>query len=293
MTRPIIVGLDGSPESRAAADWAGREARRREAPVRLVYAWTRPPQPTGGPRADGADEAGDEPARGLLEETQADLTSHHPGVAVSTERISQEPVPALVARSEGAEMVVLGSRGHGAALGFLLGSVGLRVLAQAKAPVVLVRSPSDAAGAPDPEEVVVGVQDTAESAGPVLEFAFATAAARRAPLRAVRAWSLPPVFAYSPQSLRLLDEAGGLEPYERGALAEAVRPWREKFPDVAVTEHVEIGSAAEVLLGSAARAGLLVVGRATHRPPLVPYVGHVAHAALHHARCPVAVVPHG
>jgi nucleotide-binding universal stress UspA family protein len=99
------------------------------------------------------------------------------------------------------------------------------------------------------------------------------------------------VFAYSPGSLRLLDEAGGLEPFERQALAAALAPWRERFPDVPVVEHVEMGSAAQVLLSVSGRAQLLVVGRRAHRTAIGARIGSVAHGMLHHADCPVAVVP--
>jgi nucleotide-binding universal stress UspA family protein len=111
-------------------------------------------------------------------------------------------------------------------------------------------------------------------------------------VRAVRAWTLPPVFAYSPGSLQLLDETGGLEPFERKALGAALGPWRERFPDVPVVEHVEIGSAGQVLLSVAARAQLMVVGRRARRTAVGARIGSVAHGVLHHAPCPVAVVPH-
>ena len=58
-----------------------------------------------------------------------------------------------------------------------------------------------------------------------------------------------------------------------------------------VTQHVEMGSAGEVLLTAAASAQLLVVGRRAHRSAVGTRVGSVAHAAMHHAPCPVAVVP--
>ncbi|MYW14083.1 universal stress protein, partial [Streptomyces sp. SID2955] len=105
-------------------------------------------------------------------------------------------------------------------------------------------------------------------------------------------WTLPPVFAYSPGSLRLLDDAGGLEPYEKQALAEALEPWRERFPEVPVAEHVEMGSAGQVLLSMSGRAQLMVVGRRAHRTAVGARIGSVAHGVLHHAGCPVAVVPH-
>ncbi len=132
-----------------------------------------------------------------------------------------------------------------------------------------------------------------ESAAPI-EFAFASAAAHGVAVRAVRAWVSAPLFAYSLPSRPPHGETRGPEPGERdrGRLAEAVELWREKYPDLPVTERVEHGHAAEVLLGAASRAGLMVVGRPINRPAVGPRLGHVAHALLHHAACPVAVVPH-
>lgn len=95
-----------------------------------------------------------------------------------------------------------------------------------------------------------------------------------------------------PGLLRLLDEAGGLEPYEKKALSAALEPLRERFPDVPVTQHVEMGSAGQVLLSVAQRAQLMVVGRRAHRTAVGARIGSVAHGVLHHAHCPVAVVPH-
>lgn len=135
----------------------------------------------------------------------------------------------------------------------------------------------------------MGQQGGPDDSGTALEFAFETAAARGAAVRAVRAWSLPALYQFSPGSLKLLDEAGGLEPYEKKALDEALRPWRERFPEVPVTEHVEIGSAGEVLLSVASRAQLMVVGRRAHRSAVGSRIGSVAHSVLHHAPCPVAV----
>lgn len=188
--------------------------------------------------------------------------------------------------------LVLGSRGYGAFVGFLLGSVGQRVISEAPCPVVLVRSEDRPEGEAGGREIVVGQQGGPEDGAPALRFAFETAAARGAAVRVVRAWSLPPVFAYSPGSLKMLDEVGGLEPYERKALAEAVQPWRERFPEVPVTQHVEMGSAGQVLLALSDRAQLMVVGRRTERSAVGGRIGSVAHAVMHHAPCPVAVVPH-
>lgn len=287
MTRPITVGVDGSPESTAAAAWAGREALRRGLPLRIVHAWQW--QSHGiGLAADRETEAGW--AREAVDGARRTITERHPQLAVTAEAVEGPPAETVVAEAAGAELLVLGSRGHGAVMGFLLGSLGRQVIAESVRPVVLVRSDDRAAAEAAGREIVVGQHGEPEDSASALGFAFATAVARGAALRVVRAWSLPPVFAYSPASLKMLDEAGGLEPYERKALDEALRPWRERFPEVPVTEHVEMGSAGEVLLSAAGHAQLAVVGRHASRP-VGPRIGSVAHALLHHAPCPVAVVP--
>jgi nucleotide-binding universal stress UspA family protein len=219
------------------------------------------------------------------------VSARHPGLEVHVEVLEGGPARVLSDAAEDAEMLVLGSRGHGPVVGFLLGSVGQHVIAETARPVVLVRAGDQPASEAAGRDVVVGQHGTPEESAAALRFAFETAAARGAGVRAVRAWTLPPVFAYSPGSLKLLDDAGGLEPYERQALTEALGPWRERFPNVPVAEHVEMGSAGQVLLSVAGRAQLMVVGRRAHRTAVGARIGSVTHGVLHHAECPVAVVP--
>ncbi|MDT9683950.1 universal stress protein [Streptomyces sp. TRM76323] len=294
MTRAITAGVDGSPESLAAAAWAAREAALRGLPLRLVHAWLW--QPLDVP-PDQDREAEARRAQGVLDEAEAEVRRLHPDVPVTSHLVADAPVPALLEAGGTAEMLVVGSRGRGALLGFLLGSYGQQVIAASVCPVVAVRAPrGDGAGpsaGPGRGEVVVGQQGGPEESAAVLGFAFAAAAARGVGVRAVRAWSLPSLYAYSPGSMALADEAGGLEPFERKALADALAPWRERYPDVPVTEHVELGSGGQVLLSAVSRAGLTVVGRRVRQAPVGPRIGSVAHAVLHHAPSPVAVVPHG
>ncbi|GGV04864.1 universal stress protein [Streptomyces filipinensis] len=288
MTRPITAGVDGTEESLAALDWAGREAVRRGLPLRVVHAWS---------YAENLATADRDTQHGWVSEGVADavraVSERHPKLEVSVDVVEGEPAHALARVAAEAEMLVLGSRGHGPVVGFLLGSVGQQVVAEATRPVVLVRATDQPAAEAAGRDVVVGQHGDPEDSAATLRFAFETAAARGATVRAVRAWTLPPVFAYSPGSLKLLDDTGGLEPYEKQALAEALRPWRERFPDVPVAEHVEMGSAGQVLLSVAGRAQLMVVGRRSHRTAVGARIGSVAHGMLHHADCPVAVVPHG
>ncbi|MCX5243087.1 universal stress protein [Streptomyces prunicolor] len=287
MTRPITAGVDGSAESLAALAWAGREAVRRGLALRVVHVWRYEEHQA----LDAGDrDTQDRWVRDAADEAAREVAERHPGLDITTDVLEGDPVEALTAAAD-AELLVLGSRGHGPVVGFLLGSVGQQVIADSVRPVVLVRAGDEAAGEAAGREIVVGQHGDPEDSAAALGFAFETAAARGATVRAVRAWTLPPVFAYSPASMKLLDDAGGLEPYEKKGLAEALEPWRKRFPDVPVVEHVEIGSAGQVLLSVAGRAQLMVVGRRAHRTAVGARIGSVAHGVLHHAECPVAVVP--
>ncbi|GHH14616.1 universal stress protein [Streptomyces lanatus] len=289
MTRPITAGVDGSQESLAGLAWAAREAVRRGLALRVVHAWRF--QPHDAIDAGDPDTQAQWAREGLAEATRS-VTERHPGLEVATDVLDGGPAETLTAAAAESEMLVLGSRGRPAVVGFLLGSVGQQVIAGAASTVVLVRSGDQPSAEAAGREIVVGQHGDEEDSAALLRFAFETAAARGATVRAVRAWTLPPLFAYSPGSLKLLDEAGGLEPYEKKALGDALRPWRERFPDVHVVEHVEMGSAGQVLLSVSGRAQLMVVGRRARRTAVGARIGSVAHGVLHHADCPVAVVPH-
>ncbi|MYS90838.1 MULTISPECIES: universal stress protein [Streptomyces] len=292
MTRPITAGVDGSQESLAALAWAAREAVRRGLALRVVHAWRFQPHEALEAGITGDADSQEQWVHSAVTEAVGTVTERHPDLEVTTDVVEGPVVDTLVAAAAGAELLVLGSRGHGPIVGFLLGSVGQQVIAEATRPVVLVRAGDQPSAEAAGREIVVGQQGDEGDSADALRFAFETAAVRGATVRVVRAWTLPPVFAYSPGSLKLLDEAGGLEPYEKRALAAAVRPWRERFPDVPVEEHVEMGSAGQVLLSVAGTAQLMVVGRRAHRTAVGARIGSVAHGVLHHADCPVAVVPH-
>ncbi|NUP23056.1 MAG: universal stress protein [Streptomyces sp.] len=292
MTRPITAGVDGSDESLAALAWAAREAVRRGLALRVVHAWQfQPHEAIDAGYAGDADTQAQWVRDGLAAAARS-VTERHAGLEITTDVLDGGPADTLVAAAADAEMLVLGSRGHAAVVGFLLGSVGQQVIAGATRPVVLVRAGDEPSAEAAGREIVVGQQGDPDDSAAALRLAFETAAARGATVRAVRAWTLPPLFAYSPASLKLLDDAGGLEPFEKKSLGEALQPWRERFPDVQVVEHVEMGSAGQVLLSVAGRAQLMVVGRRARRTAVGARIGSVAHGVLHHAPCPVAVVPH-
>ncbi|MGW5419425.1 universal stress protein [Streptomyces sp. NPDC003943] len=283
----VTVGLDGSPESMAAAHWAAYEAERRKVTLRLMHAWPMlAPEPVrAAPEIDQNYWA-----KQLVHKAQAELQARHPGLLVVGNLVADDAQNALVKAASESELTVLGSRGLTSAESYFLGSVSMAVVARATRPVVLVRTKAHEPGpSPAPRGVVVALKLHGPCDG-LLAFAFEAAAARGVPLQVVHGRSLP-LHAHTPWGV---DHEVTQEITEdaRKQLGEVLRPWRQKFPDVEPVDAVRLESPAEAVVRAAEGAELLVVGRREHRPALAPRLGPVAHAALHHARCPVAVVPH-
>ncbi|MFG2147278.1 universal stress protein [Streptomyces sp. NPDC048696] len=314
MVGTVTVGLDGSPESRAAAEWAAREAKLRGLPLKIVHVWEPAPDPMAQAPLLGAEtrqdwtersEMGAPAAEGwgsIPREAAEGIRLRHPGVEVSSEQLAGHPGEVLAQAADSAELLVLGSRGLGGIGGFVVGSVGLSAVARSARPVVLVRAGEqaadehgmDPAGVPSAaapfRPVVLGL-DTDHPDDTLIAFAFDAAARRVTSLHVVHGWFPPPYYAYGMPANPPLYEALALT--HSVALAEALRPWRQKFPDIEVVEECRYGSAAQVLLDASRAASLVVVGRRTRRGPLGAHIGHVTHAVLHHCAAPVAVVPHG
>ncbi|MFI2184435.1 universal stress protein [Streptomyces sioyaensis] len=291
----ITVGLDGSPESRAAAQWAADEADRRHAVLRLLHAWIllAAEAPDTPPERD--QNAG---ARQIVRQVLDEVRERHPRLQITEDLVGSEAEPALLRAAGESRMLVLGSRALAAWESYVLGDVSLDVVGRAEGPVVLVRGgeraePPRAESADIPEgpvpRIVVGVSLNGPCE-PLLAFAFDAAASRGLPLQAVHGRPLP-VHAYAPWGVDP-DVAEDIAKEADGELRDAIRPWRERFPDVPVELTVLPESPTRAIVQTAPRAELLAVGRRRHHPFLAPRVGPVAHAAIHHVTCPVAVVPH-
>ncbi|MFZ3573038.1 universal stress protein [Streptomyces sp. BH097] len=297
MVKPIVVGVDGSRESTAAAHWAAREALRRGLPLRLVHAWEGLPEP-GAEVTLPELRAPQYWARRALRSVSAQLLGSYPKLYVSTEQVKLSPVPALLDESAAAELLVLGSQGLGSVSGVLAGSVALAAAARTECPLVLVRAAytqdserlpfGGAAGARGPSRDVMLALDLRQPSGTVAEFAFHAAELRNAPLRVVHVWHVP-----LRQGLVGRDERAAAKERAESGLAAAMGVWRSKFPKVPVNEVVVEGRPAHHVPRAAAGAGLLVVGRRPRPAAPGPHSGAVTHAAIHHVGCPVAVVPHG
>ncbi len=148
MSRPIVVGVDGSETSQAALHWAAEEARLRDTSLVAVYAWSFiPPQPIGDPGLlampagdiAGQIDAESEVAREVLADALANAL---PGEAQAVEQklVEGDAGEALVAESTSAELVVVGSHGRSGLKAALLGSVSRHVVSHAVCPVVVVKA---------------------------------------------------------------------------------------------------------------------------------------------------------
>ncbi|MFC4944912.1 universal stress protein [Pseudonocardia sp. GCM10023141] len=134
---PVVVGVDGSPVSEAAIAFAFEAASARHAPLVAVHTW-------GDPPADARTAvywdvvAAD--AKELLAERLAGWNEKYPDVHVERVVTHSRPARKLLALSESAQLVVVGSRGHGDLTGLLLGSVANVLVHRAGCPVAVVRS---------------------------------------------------------------------------------------------------------------------------------------------------------
>jgi nucleotide-binding universal stress UspA family protein len=138
----IVVGVDGSPESREALRWALEEARLRDATVRAVHAWGSPYffAPGFGPAEDFQAPALHEGAEKLLSSIVAEVAGKNPDIEIE-EVVAEGPAASvLVEAAKGADLLVVGSRGHGGFVGLLLGSVSQQCASHAPCPVLIVRS---------------------------------------------------------------------------------------------------------------------------------------------------------
>ncbi|MER5469052.1 universal stress protein [Streptomyces sp. NPDC002935] len=293
MSRTIVVGLDGSPESLAAAEWAAREAQLTDAHLRLVHAWLWHPYVYGPLAGVSVPPPSEDPQRAWAErlprETAAKLVADHPGLSVTAERVAEQPVTALLAAAEDAELLVLGSKGLSGVAGFLTGSVAQAVVARSRRPIVLVRAGTRPAEASGRQDVVLGL-DLEHPDASVLGFAFRAAARKGSELSVVHGWSLPPYYGYSGATDAAVNAELIAEAQQR--LTEVLNPWREKFPGVEVREQAVIGGAGPHLVDASRNAALVVVGRRNRQNPVGSHIGPVTQAVLHHSAAPVAVIPH-
>ncbi len=139
----IIVGVDGSDSSRAALQWAYDEAAHHGASLTAVMTWHPPTLPQSPPYGALTEKDYESQpkleALGVLDGLIAQLEKRDPEVDLRTSIEEGSPAKVLIERSKGADLMVVGSRGHGGFAGMLLGSVSQHLVAHADCPVVVVR----------------------------------------------------------------------------------------------------------------------------------------------------------
>jgi nucleotide-binding universal stress UspA family protein len=292
MTTPIVAGTDGSERSLAAVEWAAREAARRRVPLCIVHAvdgrhgrTAARPQPL---RYDLADRSGHElphHARAALAGARRRAAEAAPGAEVHAAAVFGYADQVLTALTATAPLLVIGTRGAGGFPGLRVGSVALGLACRARCPVVFTPAESR----PALREIVVGTDD-GDPASAALEFGFGEAEAGGARLTALHAWA-------DPRAGRIDGYQGwvlsvGLPNEDAAArLAGQVTPWRHRYPGVLVTEAAVHGHPGRVLVMASRTADLVVVGGCHDGPPAASGLGMVSYALLHHACCPVALIP--
>ncbi len=135
----VVVGVDGSAESVAALRWAARYAAAMGAKLRAVIAWHYP-APVGPAPVGVAPEAiSDELRQNMTKALAGAVAAGAPGVDVEQQVAYGHPVQVLIDQSKQADLLVVGSRGHNAFTGMLVGSVSIHCVTHALCPVVVVR----------------------------------------------------------------------------------------------------------------------------------------------------------
>jgi nucleotide-binding universal stress UspA family protein len=133
----IVVGVDGSDGGKAALQWAVAEAKLRGCELELVHGWL---MPSLGMDVTGmAMESGAYAGESVVNDAAQAVRELAPDVKVLTTVVAAPPAAALVEASSEADLMVVGSRGHGAVVGALLGSVSTQVVHHSHCPVVVVR----------------------------------------------------------------------------------------------------------------------------------------------------------
>ena len=281
----IVVGVDGSPASKVAVDWAARDAAMRNVPLTLVHVasglaatWPRTPLPIGFGEwqqrrgrqiIDDAVRIAEKATRG---------TGH---VQVKTEMYYSATVPTLVDMSKEAEMVVVGSRGQGA-FGSLLGSVSAGLVQHAHCPVAVIHDEDPLMPHPAQAPVLVGI-DGSPASELATAIAFDEASRRHVELIALHAWS----------DARVLDFPGvdwsTMKSSEDEVLAERLAGWQERYPDVTGAREVVCDRPARQLIEHSEAAQLVVVGSHGRGGFAGMLLGSVSAAVVQSARMPVIV----
>ncbi|MET8325719.1 universal stress protein [Streptomyces sp. NPDC005181] len=282
---PLVAGVDGSEHAKRAVLWASDEAVRRHHPLHLVYAADTDTRLLYAPMEaiEQIRHAGGE----LLRETASMVSERYPGLTVTKELSRREPIASLHAAAGNNGTIVVGNRGLGGFNSLMLGSVGLKVAAGASTPVVVVRGSE---GAPAADVVVAAIHD--EHDLDCARHAANEAVLRKASVRLLHVWNVLESVGNVVTMLDAVDEVARDHVRTLSAVADRIRA---DFPGLTVQADAEKSmSAAGVLVEATRHADLLVMGGRRSPGYFGPTLSRVTHTLLHHAYCPVELIPrHG
>ncbi|WP_067893810.1 universal stress protein [Nocardia vaccinii] len=283
---PIVVGTDGSAVSYQAVAWAATEAALHGCALRVVtsvgFRGSYGPVPFVTEdllelmRADGeriVKQAG---------RITIDFTSPDP-VEVDEDVTLESIIPALIARSRTARILVVGSRGRGAFQRALLGSVSSAMVHHAHCPVAVIGSTAETDPVAARMPVLVGVDGSANNV-PAVAVAFEEAALRGVDLVALRCWS----DASGGASVRV--DWDQVQEKEFAVLAENLAVHRDRYPEVVVRSIVAREQPARALLAASADAQLVVVGSRGRGGFAGMLLGSTSWTLVQSVDCPIIVV---
>lgn len=280
-SRTIVVGVDGSPASDTAVDWAAAEAARRSVPLEVLH--TAPARVSVASTGDLEEVHHETAVEDVLDAAVARARTAHPRLSVITRSEHRDPASVLVERSADAELVVVGAHGKGLLARMLLGSVSHRVVAHAQCPVVVVHREVGDPSLP----VAVGV-DGSPGASAALTLAVEEAGLRAVPLLVVHGWQVATGAGVDalPVSQEVFDAQHTLA---QEIVEKAVAAALERSPGLDVRTVVAPTGAVIALDAESVGAQLLVVGAHGHRGVGGLAFGSVTNAVVDGAKCPVMV----
>lgn len=296
----IVVGYDGSAESRAAVHWAASVARRRGRPLVVATAAGVDPGSELVREAEALSAEGLEQAKASAADIEVSAASPGSGVVAS-----------LVKMSEDAELVVMGNRGRGRLRGSLLGSAAFSVAIHAQCPVAITRDTVRALPSKD-LPIVVGT-DGSEASNTAVKEAARLASETGALLKIVVAYDAPSnapwLVAQYPDEVKHGDasdknvwERQVFDPdvdgtsadqrrAEAGGIAHAAADLAvELHPDVSIELSVISGRPERAIVDAAIDASLIVVGARGRGDFASLLLGSVSRDVIQHADCTVYVV---
>lgn len=295
--KKVVVGYDGSGESKAAVHWAAQVAQRRGQPLLVATAAGVDP---GGAQSRQAEE---------LAEQGAQLARESASIDVSAVSVGSGAVASLVGLASDAGLIVMGNRGRGRLRGALLGSAAFSVAIHAECPVAITRQ--TVRPLPSPEfPIVVGTDGSPTSAAAVQEAAW-LASETGAKLKIVVAYDAPSntpwLVAQYPGEVKegadvnvwtrqVFDpDLDGTSSDQRqqhaaGLAHEAADQVAELYPAVEIELDVISGRPERAIVDAAEDASLIVVGARGRGDFASLLLGSVSRDVIQHADCTVYVV---